>query len=138
MRYRDILKQHYFEPIVIGNECVIHSSFHQNVPKANYDIVIDPKMAFGTGHHETTSLVIGEILKMDLVGKTILDMGCGTAVLAIPASMCGAKKILTMMTFRTDTPSTCGIVELDGRGVVIGFHEKVASCLMLIMERYFS
>ena len=89
-------EKHYFEPIVIGNECVIHSSFHQNVPKANYDIVIDPKMAFGTGHHETTSLVIGEILKMDLVGKTILDMGCGTAVLAILASMCGAKKILAI------------------------------------------
>ena len=89
-------EKHYFEPIVIGNECVIHSSFHQNVPKAKYDIVIDPKMAFGTGHHETTSLVIGEILKMDLVGKTILDMGCGTALLAILASMRGAEKILAI------------------------------------------
>ena len=86
-------EKHYFEPIVIGNDCVIHSSFHQNVPKAKYDIVIDPKMAFGTGHHETTSLVIAEILKMDVVGKTILDMGCGTAVLAILASMRGAGKI---------------------------------------------
>ena len=86
-------EKHYFEPIVIGNDCVIHSSFHQNVPKAKYDIVIDPKMAFGTGHHETTSLVIAEILKMDVVGKTILDMGCGTAVLAILASMRCAGKI---------------------------------------------
>ena len=86
-------EKHYFEPIVIGNDCVIHSSFHQNVPKAKYDIVIDPKMAFGTGHHETTSLVIAEILKMDLAGKTMLDMGCGTAVLAILASMRCAGKI---------------------------------------------
>lgn len=86
-------EKHYFEPIVIGNDCVIHSSFHQNVPKAKYDIVIDPKMAFGTGHHETTSLVIAEILKMDLAGKKMLDMGCGTAVLAILASMRGAEKI---------------------------------------------
>ncbi|MEI8273941.1 MAG: 50S ribosomal protein L11 methyltransferase [Paludibacter sp.] len=89
-------EKHYFEPILIGNECVIHSSFHQNVPKAKYDIVIDPKMAFGTGHHETTSLVIAEILKMDLKGKSLLDMGCGTAVLAILASMLGAKNILAI------------------------------------------
>jgi len=89
-------EKHFFEPIVIGNECVIHSSFHQNVPKATYDIIIDPKMAFGTGHHETTSLVIGELLKMDLEGKKVLDMGCGTAVLAILASMRGAKDIVAI------------------------------------------
>lgn len=89
-------EKHYFEPIVIGDECVIHSSFHKNVPKAKYDIVIDPKMAFGTGHHETTSLVIGRLLKMDLKGKTLLDMGCGTAVLAILAAMRGAHDILAI------------------------------------------
>ena len=89
-------EKHYFEPIVIGNDCVIHSSFHKNVPKAKYDIVIDPKMAFGTGHHETTSLVIGQLLTMDLEGKTLLDMGCGTAVLAILAAMRGAKDILAI------------------------------------------
>ena len=89
-------EKHYFEPILIGNECVIHSSFHKNIPVAKYDIVIDPKMAFGTGHHETTSLVIGRLLQMDLQGKTVLDMGCGTAVLAILASMRGAKDILAI------------------------------------------
>jgi len=89
-------EKHYFEPIVIGNDCVIHSSFHKNVPKATYDIVIDPKMAFGTGHHETTSLVIGRLLKMELEGKTLLDMGCGTAVLAILAAMRGAKNIVAI------------------------------------------
>ena len=89
-------EKHYFEPIVIGNECVIHSSFHKNVPVAKYDIIIDPKMAFGTGHHETTSLVIGRILQMDLQGKSLLDMGCGTAVLAILAAMRGAKDIVAI------------------------------------------
>jgi len=89
-------EKHYFEPIVIGNECVIHSSFHKNVPKAKYDIVIDPKMAFGTGHHETTSLVIGRLLQMDLQNKSLLDMGCGTAVLAILATMRGAKDIVAI------------------------------------------
>lgn len=89
-------EKHYFEPIVIGDECVIHSSFHKNVPEAKYDIIIDPKMAFGTGHHETTSLVIGEILKMDLSNKKVLDMGCGTAVLAILAAMRGATELLAI------------------------------------------
>ena len=89
-------EKHYFEPIVIGNDCVIHSSFLKDVPKAKYDIVIDPKMAFGTGHHETTSLVIGQLLEMDLEGKTVLDMGCGTAVLAILAAMRGARDLLAI------------------------------------------
>ena len=89
-------EKHYFEPIVIGNECVIHSSFHKNVPKATYDIIIDPKMAFGTGHHETTSLMIGRLLKMDLSGKKLLDMGCGTAVLAILAAKRGASEIVAI------------------------------------------
>jgi ribosomal protein L11 methyltransferase len=89
-------EKNFFEPIVIGNECVIHSSFHKNVPVAKYDIIIDPKMAFGTGHHETTSLVIGQLLLMDLAGKTLLDMGCGTAVLAILAAMRGAKDIVAI------------------------------------------
>lgn len=86
-------EKHYFEPIIIDNECVIHSSFHKDIPKLKYDIVIDPKMSFGTGHHETTSLMIAEILKMDVKGLSILDMGCGTSVLAILAAMRGASKI---------------------------------------------
>ena len=86
-------EKNFFEPIIIGNECLIHSTFHKNLPKAKYDIIIDPKMAFGTGHHETTSLMIAEILKMDLEGKSVLDMGCGTAVLAILAAMRGAKPV---------------------------------------------
>lgn len=86
-------EKNFFEPIVIGEECLIHSSFHKNLPKVKYDIVIDPKMAFGTGHHETTSLMIAEILKMNIEGKSVLDMGCGTAVLAILAAMRGAKNV---------------------------------------------
>ena len=89
-------EKNYFEPIVIDSECVIHSTFHKNVPKARFDIIIDPKMSFGTGHHETTSLVISEILNLNPVGKTVLDMGCGTAVLAILASKCGAEKIMAI------------------------------------------
>jgi len=87
-------EKNYFQPIVIGSECVIHSSFHTDIPPTKYDILIDPKMSFGTGHHETTSLVIQEILKMDLTGKSVLDMGCGTCILGILASMRGASPVL--------------------------------------------
>lgn len=83
-------EKNFFQPIVIGDRCVIHSSFHHDAPKAEYDIVINPQMAFGTGHHETTSLIIGELLDSELQGKSLLDMGCGTSILAILARMRGA------------------------------------------------
>ena len=83
-------EKNFFQPIVIGNRCVIHSTFHHDVPKAEYDIVINPQMAFGTGHHETTSLIISELLNSELEGKSLLDMGCGTSILAILARMRGA------------------------------------------------
>ena len=83
-------EKNFFQPIVIGDRCVIHSTFHTDVPKAEYDIVINPQMAFATGHHETTSLIIGELLDSELQGKSLLDMGCGTSILAILARMRGA------------------------------------------------
>lgn len=86
-------EKHYFEPIVIGDVCCIHSSFHPMEGTYDYRILIDPKMAFGTGHHQTTGLILKEILSMDLRQKTVLDMGCGTAVLAILASMRGASTV---------------------------------------------
>lgn len=89
-------EKHFFQPIVIEDQCVIHSSFHKDYPACRYDIVINPQMAFGTGHHETTGLMIAEILKMDLTDKTVLDMGCGTSVLAILAEKRGAKDIVAI------------------------------------------
>ncbi len=83
-------EKNYFEPIVIGNECVVHGSFHKDVPVAKYDIIINPKMAFGTGYHATTTLMMKALLGNDLSGKSLLDMGCGTAILAILAQKKGA------------------------------------------------
>lgn len=83
-------EKNYFNPIVIGNRCVIHSSFHTDIPRADLDIIIDPKMAFGTGHHATTSLVAEQLLDTDLNGRTMIDMGTGTGILAIIAAMRGA------------------------------------------------
>ena len=86
-------EKNYFQPIVVGDICVIHSSFHIDVPSAEYDIVIDPKMAFGTGHHATTSLIIRQLLEMDLKDKDVMDMGTGTGILAILCAMRGAKNV---------------------------------------------
>ena len=87
-------EKHYFKPIVFEDMCVVHSSFHTDYPKAEYDIVIDPKMAFGTGHHETTSLMIRRILSADMRGKNVLDMGTGTGILAILSAMRGAGNVV--------------------------------------------
>ncbi|MBQ7042867.1 MAG: 50S ribosomal protein L11 methyltransferase [Muribaculaceae bacterium] len=86
-------EKNYFQPIVVGDKCVIHSSFHNNIPLVDYDIVIDPKMAFGTGHHATTSLIIRQLLEMNLLDKDVIDMGTGTGILAILCAMCGAKNV---------------------------------------------
>lgn len=86
-------EKNYFKPIIIDDKCAIHSSFHRDVPKCEYDIVIDPKMAFGTGHHATTTLMIRWLLSMDIKGKKVVDMGSGTGILAILADMRGAASV---------------------------------------------
>jgi ribosomal protein L11 methyltransferase len=91
--WNETWEKNYFEPIIIENQCVIRSSFHKEFPEIDYQITIDPKMAFGTGHHETTSLMIKEILQLELERKSVLDMGCGTGVLAILSAMKGAVDI---------------------------------------------
>lgn len=89
-------EKNYFQPIIIENQCVIHSTFHTNIPTLPYDIIINPQMAFGTGHHQTTSLMLQAILNTNMSNKTVLDMGCGTAILAILAKMRGAKHVLAV------------------------------------------
>ncbi len=82
-----------FEPIQIRDKVYVRATFHQHKPEFPLEIVIDPKMAFGTGHHETTSMMMDLMLDADFVGKNVLDMGCGTGILAILASKLGAKDI---------------------------------------------
>lgn len=81
-----------FNPIVVDNLCSVRAPFHEK-PNTEYDIIIEPKMSFGTGHHETTHMMLQHILKTDLIGKSVLDMGCGTGVLAILAAMKGANTV---------------------------------------------
>ncbi len=92
--WNEVWEKNYFKPIIIGDECVIRSPFHEEFPHIKHQIVIEPKMAFGTGHHETTGLVMQHILETNMKGKKILDMGCGTGILGILASMRGAASVI--------------------------------------------
>jgi len=81
-----------FQPIEVDNLVSIRAPFHDN-PNLKFDIIIEPKMSFGTGHHETTHMMVQHLLELELKDKKVLDMGCGTGILAIFAEMKGAKPI---------------------------------------------
>jgi len=85
-----------FEPIIVDNRCLVKASFHTETPKTDYEILIDPKMSFGTGHHQTTHLMIEALLNHQVEGLAVLDMGCGTGVLAILAEMRGAQNVVAI------------------------------------------
>lgn len=87
-------EKNYFQPLnLAGGQCVVHSSFHTEFSPAPYEIVIDPKMAFGTGHHATTSMMVNHLFNIDMQGKSVIDMGTGTGILSILAKKLGASKV---------------------------------------------
>ncbi len=81
-----------FDPIVVDEKCTVRAPFHEK-PTTAFDIIIEPKMSFGTGHHETTHMMLALMMEQDFKNSTVLDMGCGTGVLAILASKMNAKRI---------------------------------------------
>lgn len=85
-----------FEPIEIQDKIFVRATFHQPKEGFPYEIVIDPKMAFGTGHHQTTSMMLELMLSEGFAGKQVLDMGCGTGILAIMASKLGAGQVMAI------------------------------------------
>lgn len=82
-----------FEPIVVEEKCLIRASFHQVDKRYPYEIIITPKMSFGTGHHQTTWLMVKRMLAIDHLNKRVMDAGCGTAILSILASKLGAREV---------------------------------------------
>ncbi|WP_367210140.1 50S ribosomal protein L11 methyltransferase [Sphingobacterium sp. R2] len=85
-----------FNPIEVGGQCYVRATFHAARTEFPYEIIIDPKMSFGTGHHQTTSMMLEYILENDFSRKKVLDMGCGTGILAILASKKGADAVLAV------------------------------------------
>lgn len=126
-------EKNYFKPLVVANECVIRAPFHQEFPKLKYEIVIEPNMAFGTGNHETTSLMLEFILKTDMVNKRVLDMGCGTGILGILASMKGAKSVTAI---DIDKWSYGGTVENAEINNIQNIDVKLGDASMLGREKY--
>lgn len=90
-------ERNFFNPYVFGdNKCVVHSSFHKDFPTCEYDITIDPKMAFGTGHHSTTRLMVEALFNCSVKNKTVIDVGAGSAILSIIASKLGASNVIAV------------------------------------------
>jgi len=81
------------DPIFVDDKCLVRAAFHKIEKKYPYEIIITPKMSFGTGHHQTTHLMISRQMKMNHQGKRVMDAGCGTAILSIMASKLGAKEV---------------------------------------------
>lgn len=82
-----------FEPVIVGDFCAIRAHFHEPIPGVKHEIVITPKMSFGTGHHATTYLMMEQMQALDFNGKTVFDFGTGTGILAILAEKLGAQKV---------------------------------------------
>lgn len=83
-----------YKPVTIDGRCYVRAPFHPSLPDIQYEIIIEPKMAFGTAHHETTSLMAKWLMNLDVKGKSVLDMGCGTGILAILANKMGAGNVI--------------------------------------------
>ena len=81
-----------YDPIIVGDQCIVKASYHETETYP-YEIIVNPKMSFGTGHHETTYLILERLLSLDLEGKTVLDAGCGTGILSIMANKRGASNV---------------------------------------------
>lgn len=104
-----------YSPVLIDNRCYIRAPFHEPLKGIEYEIVIEPKMSFGTAHHETTSMMLSFVLETNWSNIDVLDMGCGTGVLAILASQMGAKSVLAI---DNDTWAVENSVENIGRNNV--------------------
>ncbi|MDP2338154.1 MAG: 50S ribosomal protein L11 methyltransferase [Bacteroidota bacterium] len=131
--WNEIWEKNYFKPLLIGGRCLVRAPFHAEYEPAEFELVIEPKMAFGTGNHETTTLVAEQILGMDLTGKTVLDMGCGTGILGMLASLKGAKSVTAI---DIDTWSFESTVENARLNNILNIEAKLGDASLLGEEKY--
>jgi ribosomal protein L11 methyltransferase len=131
--WNEVWEKNYFKPLLIGNRCLVRAPFHTEFEPAEFELVIEPKMAFGTGNHETTTLVAEQILNMDLTGKTVLDMGCGTGILGMLASLKGAKSIIAI---DIDTWSFESTVENARLNYILNLEAKLGDASLLGTETF--
>ena len=117
-----------FKPIEVGDQIYVRATFHDAKPEFPYEIIIDPKMAFGTGHHDTTCLMMSSMLETDFKGKKVLDMGCGTGILAILAAKLGATDLTAidydMLCYKSTFENTA-LNHVKGVHVICGSKEEI-------------
>jgi len=126
-------EKNYFKPLLIGGRCLVRAPFHTDYESAEFELVIEPKMAFGTGNHETTTLVAEQILNMELTRKTVLDMGCGTGILGMLASLKGAKNITAIDIDSWSFESTTENARLNN---ILNLEAKLGDASLLGNETY--
>ncbi len=131
--WNEVWEKNYFKPLLINNECIIRAPFHADYPRAKYEIIIEPNMAFGTGNHETTTMMIETILENDMENRNILDMGCGTGILGILAAMKGAKKVTAI---DIDEWSYTGAKENARLNKIENMEVKLGNARLLGNEKY--
>ena len=131
--WNEVWEKNYFKPLLIGGRCLVRAPFHTEYEPAEFELVIEPKMAFGTGNHETTTLVAEQILNMDLSGKTVLDMGCGTGILGMLASLKGAKCITAIDIDKWSIESTVENASLNN---ISNLEAKLGDASLLGKETY--
>ena len=131
--WNEVWEKNYFKPLLIGGRCLVRAPFHTEYEPAEFELVIEPKMAFGTGNHETTTLMAEQILNMDLTGKTVLDMGCGTGILGMLASLQGAKSITAIDIDKWSFESTVENALLNN---ISNLEAKLGDATLLGLETY--
>lgn len=94
--WNKLWETHYFQPIILEGKCIVRSEFHKNTPSLPYEIIINPKMSFGTGHHATTRMMLAFLFDIPLANRKVLDMGTGTGILAILSRMKKASQVLAI------------------------------------------
>lgn len=105
-----------FQPVIIGNDIYVRADYHPSQPNFRFELVIHPRMAFGTGHHDTTILMMKQLLNLPVKGKKVLDMGCGTAILAILAAKLGASELLAVDNDENATENAVVNCHANGEG----------------------
>jgi len=127
--WNEVWEKNYFQPVRIGQDCLLRAPFHPEESGYRFEIIINPKMAFGTGNHETTYLMTREILALEMKGKEVLDMGCGTGVLAILAAKKGATRVVAIDIDEWayhNTIENCQLNNTPHIQVVLGGSEQIA------------
>ena len=131
--WNEVWEKNYFKPLLIGGRCLVRAPFHIEYEPAEFELVIEPKMAFGTGNHETTTLMAEQILNINLTGKTVLDMGCGTGILGMLASLKGAKRITAIDIDHWSFESTVENAHLNN---ILNLKAKLGDASLLGSENY--